>query len=96
MGYTGSKLSQYAMDNYNVKIHVVKRPRKYYYALPDSPPQYMEAGFKLLPKRWIVERTFAWLGRSRRLAKEYEGNIDVSQSFLYLAMSQLMYRRIAK
>jgi hypothetical protein len=54
----------------------------------------MESGFKLLPKRWIVEKTFAWFGRSRRLSKEYEGSIEVSQSFVYLAMCKLMCGRI--
>lgn len=51
-------------------------------------------GFEVLPKRWIVERTFGWLGRSRRLSKDYETNIAHSQTMVLIAMSHLMLRRL--
>lgn len=54
------------------------------------------AGFEVLPKRWIVERTFGWLGRSRRLSKDYEGTTSSSEAWIKLAMIQLMARRIVK
>ena len=52
--------------------------------------------FKILPRRWVVERTFAWLGRSRRLSKDYEQTVSSSESFIYIAMVRLMLRRLAK
>lgn len=52
-------------------------------------------GFELLPHRWIVERTFSWLNRSRRLSKDYERLAQSSEAMVYLAMSQLMTRRLA-
>ena len=52
-------------------------------------------GFKLLPKRWIVERTFGWLGRYRRLSKDYEELPETSESLIHLAMINLMTRRLA-
>lgn len=52
--------------------------------------------FTVLPKRWIVERTFAWMGRNRRLSKDYEHNISHSQANLFFAMSLLMARRLAR
>lgn len=52
-----------------------------------------EPGFVVLPKRWIVERTFAWLGRFRRLSKDYEQRTDVSETMILLAMITLMARR---
>jgi putative transposase len=53
-------------------------------------------GFLLLPKRWIVERTFAWLGRYRRLAKDYEYLTQTSAVMLRVAMIHLMVRRLAR
>jgi transposase len=54
------------------------------------------SGFAPLPKRWIVERTFAWLGRCRRLAKDFENLAVNALAFLCLGMIRLMLRRIAK
>ena len=51
------------------------------------------AGFYVLPKRWIVERTFAWLSRYRRLSKDYEYLPSSSEAFVYLASIHLMVRR---
>jgi transposase len=51
-------------------------------------------GFVLLPKRWIVERTFAWLGRCRRLAKDWECLTRKALAFLRLASIRLMLRRL--
>ena len=51
-------------------------------------------GFVVLPKRWIVERTFGWLGRSRRLCKDYETQVSHSQAMVLIAMSHLMLRRL--
>ncbi len=54
------------------------------------------APFKVLPKRWIVERTFAWLGRCRRLAKDFECLVRIAVAFIDLAMIRLMLRRLAR
>ena len=52
--------------------------------------------FVVLPKRWIVERSFAWMGRCRRLANDFEHKIRFARAFLILAMIKLMVRRIAR
>jgi putative transposase len=52
-------------------------------------------GFVVLPKRWSVERTFSWLGQSRRLSKEYERLCETSEALIYATMSRLMVRRLA-
>jgi putative transposase len=51
-------------------------------------------GFVVLPKRWIVERTFSWFGRYRRLSKDYETVTESSESMIYWAMTHLMLRRL--
>jgi putative transposase len=52
-------------------------------------------GFVVLPKRWVVERTFAWLGRYRRMSKDYEFLTNSSETMIYLAMTNLMLHRLA-
>jgi transposase len=53
------------------------------------------AGFQLLPRRWVVERTFAWLNRNRRLAKDFEASIASAKTWVYIASVQLLIRRLA-
>lgn len=55
-----------------------------------------EPGFKVLKRRWVVERTFAWFGRCRRLSKDYEGKTDSSEAWVKLAMIHLMARRLVR
>ena len=51
--------------------------------------------FEILPRRWVVERTFAWLGRYRRLSKDYEELPQTTEAWVYTAMTGLMLRRLA-
>src|SRR4051812_32211028 len=53
-----------------------------------------EKGFKVVPKRWVVERTFGWLGRYRRLSKDYEGSPETSEAMIQMAMIHIMVRRL--
>jgi putative transposase len=52
-------------------------------------------GFQVLPRRWVVERTFGWLNNYRRLSKDYEELTQTSESLIYLTMSHIMLRRLA-
>src|SRR3954447_24958108 len=61
---------------------------------PKDGDEEEEKKFKVLKWRWIVERTFAWLGRYRRLSKDYEGSEELSESWIYIAMTHLMLRRL--
>ena len=56
------------------------------------PPQ----GFVVLPRRWVVERTFSWIDQNRRMSKDYEQLTATSEAFIYVAMTRLMVRRLAR
>ena len=55
-----------------------------------------QVGFVVQPERWAVERTFGWLGRSRRLSKEYERTVEGSEAFIKVARTHLMVRRLRR
>lgn len=80
--YDKCGLPEWALQTCKVILQTVLRP--------------VEAkGFVVLPKRWIVERTFAWLNRHRRLSKDYERLPENSEMAIYIAMTDLMLRRLA-
>jgi putative transposase len=56
-----------------------------------SPP-----GFQVLPRRWVVERTFSWIDQNRRMSKDYERLCASGEGFVYAAMSRLMMRRLTR
>lgn len=66
------------------------------YAAEGQAPPVKPAGFQVLPKRWIVERTFAWLSLHRRTAKDYELLPETSEAVVLAVMVRLMVRRLAK
>jgi transposase len=80
--YGGEKLSR-AMEAAAWKIEVVKRPAG-------------QKGFQALPRRWVVERTIAWINRCRRLAKDYENLNRTARAFIHLASIRLMLRRLTR
>lgn len=55
----------------------------------------LDQGFKVIRRRCVVEKTFAWLGRSRRLSKDYERLPQTAEALVYIAMSRLMLKRLA-
>ena len=79
-GYAG-ELVQWAQEALGITVQIVRR-------LADA------TGFVVQAKRWIVERTIAWIGRNRRMAKDYEECEETSEAWMYLAMIRLMLRRL--
>lgn len=82
-GYSGSPLAQWLAQVCGWILEVVKRS--------DT-----AEGFVVLPRRWVVERTFAWLGNFRRLSKDYEVLPASSEAWIYAAMIRLMLQRLAR
>jgi transposase len=54
-----------------------------------------DPGVKVIPRRWVVERSISWLTRYRRLVRDYERRLDVSEAMIFLAMGSLLVRRIS-
>jgi len=79
-GYTGT-LIEWVASQFKWVLEIVKAKDK-------------SKGFQVLPRRWVVERTFAWLGKYRRLSKDYEYLTQSSEAMIYLAMTYLMLRRL--
>lgn len=63
---------------------------------PGEEPPTIPSGFQMLPRRWVVERTFGWLGRDRRLSKDYEVLPETGEAWISLAMSRLMLARLTR
>ncbi len=94
MGYRGEQLKIWVEQVCRWKLEIVQRPRRWGWYPVDVEPPPMPA-FTVLPRRWVVERTIAWLGRYRRLSKDYEYLTDSSEAMICLAMSRLMLRRLS-
>jgi len=59
-------------------------------------PNREAEGFEVMPKRWIVERTFSWIGRNRRMSKDYERSVQTSECLMKVATIRLILRRLAR
>jgi putative transposase len=86
-GYWGKEFEGWVKDNCNCRLEVVSASE-----LINRPQE--RKGYVPLPRRWVVERTFAWLGRCRRLSKDYEQNTKSSEAWIKLAMIALMAKRL--
>ena len=95
MAYRGLRLRTWVEEECGWTLEIVERPRRWgWYPVDVEPPPVPT--FTVLPRRWVVERTIAWVGRYRRLSKEYEYLSESSETMIYLAMSRLMLRRLAR
>ncbi len=81
-GYAG-KLIEWTKNNCDWTLQIVKRTDDL-------------DGFKVVPRRWVIERTFGWLNRYRRLSKDYEAKPETTETLIKIAMIQLMARRLTE
>jgi putative transposase len=81
-GYRGQPMIDWVLNTHGWILEIVKRDKGV-------------KGFQVLPRRWVVERTFAWFGDYRRLSKDYEVLTETSEAMIYVAMIRLMVRRLA-
>jgi putative transposase len=97
-GYRGSRFIDWARDVPGMTVQIVVRRdggNRRTWAKAGTPPRELPA-IAVVPRRWVVERTFAWLGRYRRLSKDYEYLIATSESVIYAATCMLLLHRLAE
>jgi putative transposase len=95
-GYNGEgKGRDWAEKALGFSVEVVRPPRRWVWVPADQEPPPRSA-FTVLPRRWVVERTFSWLDQNRRMSKDFERLPESSEAFVYIAMSRLMARRLAR
>lgn len=81
--YGGKPLAQWCREEGGWDLEIMERDRE-------------AEGFEVIPKRWIVERTISWIGRNRRMSKDYERKVQTSETLIELAMIRLILRRLAR
>jgi putative transposase len=80
-GYSGEDLATWLREQYGIELEVVEKPAD-------------QKGFAVLPRRWVVERSIAWLNRSRRLSKDYEQRPDATESWCYVSSTHLLLKQL--
>jgi putative transposase len=99
-GYTG-ELGQDLKKNLGWTLEIVKHPwsgNTGAWARIDQPPPPIDVpeGFVVLKRRWVVERTFSWFGKARRMSRDYEASAETTENLIYAVMIRLMVRRLAR
>jgi putative transposase len=109
-GYEG-RSKQWVEEVLGLSVEIIRRPQKPIpeevarnwateWAKEDQKVDWQKLmpprGFVVLPRRWVVEHTFSWLGQNRRMSKDYERLCATTEAFIYVAMTRLMVRRLAR
>lgn len=101
-GYAGEPFQHWVQDHLGVRLEIVKHAwtgLRGVWAPEGATIEWdkvIPKGFHVLPRRWVVERTNAWITRHRRLSRDFEGTHSSSEAFIYLAMTKLMVSRLAR
>lgn len=101
-GYNGAPFEQWVKQYLGVRLEIINHPwtgLRGVWAKEGAVIDWdkiMPKGFHALPRRWVIERTNAWISHRRWLSRDYEGTYTSSESFIYLAMSKLMVARLAR
>ena len=94
-GYNGN-VGEWIKERLGWALEIVKPPRRWVRVPANEVPPPYPAGFIVLPRRWVIERTIAWIMRNRRMSRDYEFLSETTEALIYVAMIRLMLRRLAK
>ena len=95
-GYRGADLRRWITEQLGLSLEIVQREPRWVWVPNDVEPDPIPAGFEVIRRRWVVERTFAWILRNRRMSRDYEFLPETSEALIYVTMIRLMLNRLAK
>jgi putative transposase len=94
-GYNG-KIGEWMKERLGWTLEIVKPPSRWVWVPAGEEPPPYPRGFIVLPRRWVIERTFAWITRNRRMSRDDEFLAETTEALIYVAMIRLMVHRLAK
>jgi putative transposase len=94
-GYNGN-VGEWIKERLGWALEIVKPSRRWVRVPANEEPPPYPAGLIVLPRRWVIERTIAWIMRNRRMSRDYEFLSETTEALIYVAMIRLMLRRLAK
>jgi putative transposase len=95
-GYRGAELKRWITESLGLSLEIVQRRSRWVWVRNDVEPEPIPAGFEVIRRRWVVERTFAWICRNRRMSRDYEFLAQTTEALIYVTMIRLMLRRLTK
>jgi len=95
-GYRGADLRRWITEGLGLSLEIVQRRSRWVWVRNDVEPEPIPAGFEVIRRRWVVERTFAWISRNRRMSRDYEFLAQTTEALIYLTMIRVMLRRLAQ
>lgn len=93
-GYDGAPFRTWVKTRLGWDLAVTNKPTKWVWAKEGQPTPAPRPNFTLTAVRWVIERTFAWISRNRRMTRDYEGLPLTQEALVYAAMTRLMLRRL--
>jgi transposase len=95
-GYRGEDLRRWIAEGLGLSLEIGQRRSRWVWVRNDVEPEPIPAGFEVIRRRWVVERTFAWISRNRRMSRDYESLPETGEALIYVTMVRLMLKRLAK
>jgi putative transposase len=95
-GYRGADLRRWITEGLGLSLEIVQRRPRWVWVRNDVEPEPIPAGFEVIRRRWVVERTFAWISRNRRMSRDYEFLAQTTEALIYVTMIRLMLTRLAQ
>ena len=89
-------MREWITERLGLSLEIVQRRSHWVWVPKDVEPEPIPVGFEVIKRRWVVERTFAWISRNRRMSRDYEFLAETTEALVYVCMIRLMVKRLAK